>query len=30
MLRFVPEIQQNILSLPDAFRRPAITERAPG
>jgi hypothetical protein len=28
MLRFAPEIQQHILSLPDVVRRPAITERA--
>lgn len=28
MLRLAPEIQQHILSLPDAVRRPAITERA--
>ena len=28
MLRFAPEIQQHVLSLPDMVRRPAITERA--
>ena len=28
MLRLAPEIQQHILSMPDAVRRPAITERA--
>jgi hypothetical protein len=28
LLRLAPEIQQHILSLPDAVRRPAITERA--
>jgi hypothetical protein len=29
LLRLAPEIQQHILSMPDAVRRPAITERAP-
>jgi hypothetical protein len=28
LLRLAPEIQQHILSMPDAVRRPAITERA--
>jgi len=28
MLRLAPEIQQQVLSLPDIVRRPAITERA--
>lgn len=28
MLQLAPEIQQHILSMPDAVRRPAITERA--
>lgn len=28
ILRLAPEIQQNVLSLPDMVRRPAITERA--
>jgi hypothetical protein len=28
MLRLAPEIQQLILSMPEAVRRPAITERA--
>jgi len=28
LLRLSPEIQQHILSMPDAVRRPAITERA--
>lgn len=28
LLRLAPEIQQRILSMPDAVRRPAITERA--
>jgi ParB-like chromosome segregation protein Spo0J len=28
LLRLAPEIQQQVLSLPDAVRRPAITERA--
>lgn len=28
MLRLAPEIQKHILSMPDAVRRPAITERA--
>ena len=28
MLRLAPEIQQQVLSLPDMARRPAITERA--
>jgi len=28
LLRLPPEIQQHILTMPDAVRRPAITERA--
>jgi hypothetical protein len=28
LLRLAPEIRQHILSMPDAVRRPAITERA--
>lgn len=28
LLRLAPEIQEHVLSLPDAVRRPAITERA--
>lgn len=28
MLRLAPEIQQRILAMPEAVRRPAITERA--
>jgi hypothetical protein len=28
LLRLAPEVQQHILSMPDAVRRPAITERA--
>jgi len=28
LLRLAPEIQQHVLSMPDAVRRPAITERA--
>jgi hypothetical protein len=28
MLQLAPEIQQHVLSMPDAVRRPAITERA--
>jgi hypothetical protein len=28
LLRLAPEIQQQVLSLPDMVRRPAITERA--
>jgi hypothetical protein len=27
MLRLAPEIQEHILSMPDAVRRPPITER---
>jgi len=28
LLRLAPEIQQQVLSLPDMFHQPAITERA--
>lgn len=28
MLRLAPEIQEHVLSMPDAVRRPAISERA--